>query len=525
MLSLLLAALLVLTGCSTVTTGDDSWDTPVGQIIPARLAIVHTGSAQGVFTPDEGRLGLASVVGRARELEEEGYDVLLLDSGNTLMGPDDLTDGEDAVGLLNAAGYDALTLGSTELALGTRTFATRSSQSDFALLSANATTGSDGTPVTDAHAVMTLSDGRLVGVFGLSAPTPPATNNLPTAGNAAQGDEAIVACAQEQVAALRKEGCRLVVCLANLGTSDLTLTADQLASSVSGIDVILDVSDLSAGRVAQTDASGEQTLVVSTPADLRGASIVYWEQGTLSADTLDDTQTLAADEQIEALLNQTTQERETWLAASVATSPARRSHRVARKREAVLGDLVADAILWEARHAGVRVKPDAALVDAGSLAAPLPAGELTRADAYAICPHAATRIYAIQISGTQLQDALEAALALGASEEFPQVAGMELTWRKKTKAQDAHVRITSIGGRAFQPKERYLVVATAHVAAGEGPWAAFSPEEVTDLDASCGKALIDYLVRACHGSIGTDYDATQGRITREGTASATGRPS
>ena len=524
-LCLLLAMLFALAGCSTVTTGDDSWDTPVGQIIPARLAIIHTGSARGTFAADDGRLGLASVVGRAHQLEEEGYDVLLLDSGNTLMGPDDLTDGEDAVGLLNAAGYDALALGQSELALGVRTFATRSSQSDFALLSANATADSGSTPVTDAHTVMTLSDGRLVGVFGLSAPTTPATRNLPVAGSVAQGDDAIVSCAQEQVAALRKEGCRLVVCLTNLGTSDLTITADQLAASVSGIDIVLDVSDLSSGRVAQTDASGEQTLVVSTPAGLHGASVVFWEQGTLSADALDDTQAPDADEQIEALLNQTAQERQSWLEASVATSPANRSHQIARKREAVLGDLVADAALWEGRHAGVRVKPDAALVDAGSLAASLPAGNLTRADAYAICPHEATRLFALQVSGAQLQDALEAAFALGASEEFPQVAGMELTWRKKTKKQEARVEIASIGGGSFQPKGRYLIVTTAHVAAGEGPWAALSPEEVTDLDASCGKALCDYLVRVCHGSIGTDYDATQGRIVREDTTSSAKRSS
>ena len=514
MLCTLLAALLVLTACSTVTTGDESTSTPVGQIVPSRLAIVHTGALQGSFEPDDGRLGLASVVGRAHQLERDGYDVLLLDSGDTLMGTDDLTDGEDAVGLLNAAGYDALALGPTELALGARTFATRSSQSDFALISANATS-EDNDLVTSAYTIATLSDGRLVGVFGLSAPTPAATRNLPYAGSVAQGDDAIIACAQDQVAALRKEGCRLVVCLANLGISDLAPTADQLASSVSGIDVVLDVSGLSFGRVAQTDASGEQTLVVTTPAGLKGASVVFWEQGTLSAETLDGTQATASDEQIEALLNQAEQERQEWFGASIASSPVRRAHQIARKREAILGDLVADAALWEGRRAGVRVKPDAALIDAGALAAPLPAGKLTRADVFAICPHADTRLFAMQVSGAHLRDALEDALALGTSEEFPQVAGIELTWRKVKGKREARVEVASVGGRPFSADERYLIVATAHVAAGEGAYASLAPEEVTDLDASAGKALVDYLVRACHGSIDVPYDATQGRITRE----------
>ena len=510
----LLVALLALTACSTVTTGDESTGTPVGQIVPSRLAIIHTGSLKGSFAPDGEHLGLASVVGRAHQLERDGYDVLLLDSGDTLIGASDLTDGEDAVGLLNAAGYDALTLGPSELALGARTFATRSSQSDFALLSANATSSGDDL-VTAAHTTVTLSDGRLVGIFGLTAPTPAATRNLPYAGSVAQGDDALFACAQDQVAALRQEGCRLVICLTNLGTSDLAPTADQLANSVSGIDVVLDISGLSAGRVAQTDASGEQVFVVTTPTDLRGASIVYWEQGTLSAETLDGTQATASDEQIEALLNQTEQEKQSWLDATVATSPAQDSHKAARKRETILGDLVADAALWEGRRAGVRMTPDAAIIEAGSLAAPLPAGELTRADAFAICPHAETHLFALQVGGAHLQEALEDALARGASEEFPQVAGIELTWRKTGGKRKASVEVTSVGGRPFKADERYLVVATAHVAAGEGAYASLAPEEVTDLDASAGKALVDYLVRACHGSIDAPYDASQGRITKQ----------
>ena len=95
------------------------------------------------------------------------------------------------------------------------------------------------------------------------------------------------------------------------------------------------------------------------------------------------------------------------------------------------------------------------------------------------------------------------------------MAGIELTWRKVKGKQEVRVDVASVGGRPYSADERYLIVATAHVTAGEGAYASLAPEEVTDLDASAGKALVDYLVRACHGSIDAPYDATQGRITRE----------
>lgn len=508
---------LVLTGCSTVTTGEETPATPVGQIIPSRLALVHTGCVMGRFAPDDTSVGLAAVAGHAKALEAEGYDVLLVDSGNSLLGTTlvDLADGENAIALFNAAGYDALALGASELSLGGRTLATRSSQSDFALLSANATKGAGEQLLTDASTSITLSDGRLVGIFGLTAPTPAGQAELPTAGKATQSAEELIACAQEQVALLRKEGCRLVVCLTNLGTDEETLTAAELAHKVSGIDVILDAGGTQARHEAQTDASGDETLVVTTPQGLAGATTVFWEQGTLSAKPLDLTATEISDEQIEALLNQTAQEQETWLSALVATSSRPFYRKVARRKECSLGDLVADAVLWEGRHAGARGTPDVALVDAGSLRASLRAGDITRADIFSLCPRSKTRLYTLQVSGAQLAETLSQALAsTDDSADFPQVAGMTIERRRASRKAPWNVEITTIGDRAFSPTDQYLLVVTERIAAGHGPYAHLTADgaTITSLDTSTSDALIDYLTRSCHGTVPASYDEPQGRL-------------
>ena len=172
-LAMLLVAMvwcLTSTACSTTTIGENNPEKPVGQIVPARLAIVHTGGIQGAFARSDSSLGIAAVARLAAELEEEGYDVLVLDSGNSLGGSPaiDLTDGEEAVAFMNAAHYDAIALGADELSLGSTRLRKRMAQSDFAYLSASVH-DAQGDPLADPCKTFTLSDGRLVGVFGLSA--------------------------------------------------------------------------------------------------------------------------------------------------------------------------------------------------------------------------------------------------------------------------------------------------------------------------------------------------------------------
>lgn len=84
------------------------------------LAILHTNDAHGHVEYDEVSLGLAAVARLRQQLEEEGYEVLLLDAGDAVQGTNvvNLHEGTTAIDFMNAVGYDAMALGNHEFDFG-----------------------------------------------------------------------------------------------------------------------------------------------------------------------------------------------------------------------------------------------------------------------------------------------------------------------------------------------------------------------------------------------------------------------
>lgn len=506
---------LTATACSTTTIGENNPEKPVEQIVPARLAIVHTGGIRGSFSRTDSSMGIASVAGLRTQLEADGYDVLLLDSGNSLGGSAaiDLSDGEEAVAFMNAARYDAISLGADELGLGTARLHKRIRQSDFAYLSASVH-DAQGDPLSDASKVFALSDGRRVGVFGLTAPRvakglgPLAATDILFAATSA------VEQAQEQVADLRAQGCRLIVCLANLGFDDQGMPlAEHVSEGVSGIDVLLDASTGNATYLTSEDASGEEMLVVETPNALKGVSVVRWERGTLSVETCDLSTDEKPDEQVEALVTQSSAAFSDRMHKQVSTSAGALSVEAAQKGTGGLGSLAAAALLWEGERQASD-KPDAAIVTADLLQAGISKGSVTYGEAMAVLPHADSRLCVIEVTGAQLQQALKPLLAqkVAESDALPATAGIVISREatsakadgKKTTAQKQKApAIERVGGNAFKATATYTIVTCENALAKTGSLSMLVSRGATleDLDTSGGKALADYLARECKKGI------------------------
>ena len=520
---LLVIACYSLSACSTITTGEEQSPEPVGQIVPSRIAIVHTGSLAGRFEKTEQSLGIASASHIAHSLEEQGYDVLLLDSGGSLGGTDlvDLSDGEAAIGFLNAAGYDAITLGSSELSLGNDLLTKRASQADCAFLSATVTKTLDSSPAGKTSTSVKLSDGRTVGIFGITGPQ--VRNSL--SAHAAQeysisDADMAVQVANQQAQELRDAGCMMVICLANLPAGEGALTAHALAEQTSGIDIVLSTTEgPSTHETLETDSdaaegSNSPVLVVETASGLAEASVVVWEHDSIAARSY----TAAyhdVDEQVNALVTQSAQEQRRWLTEACAKADKELSSADIRKKETGLGNLIADASLWESRHVGTKVTPDAALIDAASVRASLPSGSITREKVLGVCPHVDTRLYQLQLSGQELFDVLSRALSVTSdgSDDFPQVAGMSVTVTKKSGESAPKVEIATVGGRKFSLTDTYTLIVTEHIANGTGAYAPLLDNDATQLESSAGKGLINYLARECKGKVPTSYERPDARIT------------
>jgi len=113
------------------------------------------------------------VARRATKIAEERStkeNVLLLDAGDSLVGDQDparTTQGRTSVDVMNRLGYDAMTLGPNDLALGLAVLRQRMAEAQFAVLSANAIEKATGELVAAPYVVAELA-GYRVAIIGLS---------------------------------------------------------------------------------------------------------------------------------------------------------------------------------------------------------------------------------------------------------------------------------------------------------------------------------------------------------------------
>lgn len=523
LLRLMTALALVICGfalsaCSTVTIYEEEPDSPVGQIVPSRLAIVHTAGMAGSFDASDTSIGIAAVTQLSHDLEEEGYDVLLLDSGNTLARPEglDYSDAEVPVAYLNAAGYDAALASAGELGMGRDLIHQRSKQASFSLLSSNLVDNTTGELAFMSTKIVKLRDGRQVGVFALTAP-----DDLGLIGRFEAHDleadwDTLVASAQKSIDELREQGCLLVICLSDLGRSaEGPIGPRELARHLSGIDFVLDVSVSQWDKAQVTDASDGHPLVVETPEGLSSVSVVTWERGASAAKPIDVGTYEGSDEQVQALVTQTDIETDTQLKGELTKNSFELSTKASETGESALGDLVADAILWTAQS-GSDGSANAAIVDSASIADGFAKGNISRADALGCCPHASTRLYAVEVNGKDLQRALTEEVAGKRGASF-QVAGMtiELADSKTAKAS-----IKTIGGKDFSPTATYTIAITSNALFGDSALARLAADDlsnVTSLNTSAGKALCGYLSHKCKPTVPSSYQKPEERIALEKT--------
>ena len=97
--------------------------------------------------------------------------VLVLDAGGALFGQDlaALSKGEVIVAAMNAMGYDALTVGQSDLLQGLEVLQQRAQEAQFAILSCNLVGAQDGKPLFSPYTVVER-DGVRIGILGVSEP-------------------------------------------------------------------------------------------------------------------------------------------------------------------------------------------------------------------------------------------------------------------------------------------------------------------------------------------------------------------
>lgn len=531
LLSLFLVLALAFSLCVGVLAEE-----PAGELA-GEIVILHTNDVHGAIS------SYAKVAALKAEYEAKGAEVLLMDAGDYIQGEPyvSVSQGETAIRLMNYVGYDVATIGNHEFDYGYENLAELAAAAEFPIIAANVMY--NGKTAFEANKVFELESGVKVGVFGLSTPET-ATKAHPGKIKGVtflSGDDMNKA-AQAQVDELTAAGCDYIICLGHLGIDDSSkgYRSVDLLEAVTGIDVFIDghshssLDDVKA--LVGEDCKVGDTLLTSTGTKLATVGAVVISEDGISIESVDLEKYEGSDDVIEEAAQLVIDEVDAAYGEVFAKSEVELCGEKApgnRTEETNNGDLIADAILWQAKKDGSLPVADEnviAITNGGGIRAAIAAGDITKKDVNTVLPFGNTVAY-VTVKGSVLLEALEASTyctpeAVGA---FPQVAGIEFTV-DTNKAYDQgeqypgstyyapasinRVTIESINGKAFDPEATYVVVTNDFLAAGGDTYYAFSVSTSVDTGIPMDEAVMSYITEELKGVVTAEkYGEPQGRIT------------
>ena len=507
--------------------------TETEQDLTGHIVILHTNDVHGAIGE------YAKVAALKQAYQAAGAYVLLADAGDFIQGDPTVSDsqGKTAIELMNLAGYDVAAPGNHEFDYGYPNLKTLAGEADFPILAANVRY--DNAAALGDQTTFTTTDGKKIGIFGLDTPET-ATKAHPDKikGVSFLAAQEMFDCAQAQVDALKADGCDYIICLGHLGI-DAESTGNRsidLLEKVTGIDVFIDGHSHSTLEEIKeaTNGTGKvgDTVLTSTGTKLANVGMVdISPDGTISTSSLATSElTVTPDAKVAARAEEIQKEIDADYGTVFAKTEVALDGEKANVRtgETNLGDLIADAMLWQAGLLDEGV--DAAVTNGGGIRASIAAGDITKKDINTVLPFGNT-LYVVKVTGAELLEALEASTyctpeAIGG---FPQVAGIEFTvntgaqfdtkelYPGSTYGKPAsinRVMIQTVGGEAFNPEETYTIVTNDFMGAGGDTYYAFkAASSGYDSGVPLDEVVMDYITSELKGVVSkAQYGETDNRI-------------
>ena len=535
-LSVLLAMAMVLSLTVTGFAIEDTATTREPEVMTeeatmaGKTVILHTNDVHGAVE------GYAYIAQLKADYEAKGAEVILVDAGDFSQGTTYVssTKGADAVTMMNAAGYDVVTLGNHEFDYGYAQLKENMTKANFKVLCADVY-NADGTTIFDANYTYTTKTGVKIGFFGMETPeTQTKANPALIKGLTFATGDAFTKAAADQVAALKDAD--VVICLAHLGidAESAPYRSTDLYAAVKGIDFIID------GHSHTVMTKGEKgEPIQSTGTAFANIGVIVIDNATkkiesnslfeIKEDTAKDATVAAAAQKI---IDRVDTEYGVVFAKSEVTLNGAKAPNGNRDSETNNGDLITDAMIWKVMQnkEGLTVDADhvVAITNGGGIRAAIKPGDVTKKDINTVLPFGNT-VAVIYVTGAELLEALEASTYSLPVGGFPQVAGINFTLSTAV-AYDANaetypastyygpksinrVVINSINGKEFKADDTYAVVTNNFVAGGGDTYYAFAAASAQfDTGIPLDEAVMEYVTKELKGVIGTQYAAPQGRI-------------
>ena len=526
----LLSLLLVL--CLVLSLSCTAFAAEAEKPLDGKTVILHSNDVHGAIDL------YAAMAALKADYEAQGAEVILADAGDYSQGTVyvSVNKGADAVTMMNATGYDVVTLGNHEFDYGYAQLAENMKAAKFQVLCADVL-GADGKTIFDANTIIEKG-GVKIGFFGLDTPEAQTKANPALIKGLTFADkDAFTKAAADQVAALKDAD--VVICLAHLGVDaeSAPYRSTDLYAAVKGIDFIID------GHSHTVMTKGEKgEPIQSTGTAFKNIGVIVIDDASkkiesnslyeIKEDTAKDATVAAA---AKVIVDRVNNEYGVKFATSKVELNGAKAPNGNRDVETNNGDLITDAMRWKVlqNKDGLTVNEDhvVAITNGGGIRAAIAKGDVTKKDINTVLPFGNT-VAVVYVTGEQLLEALEASTfstptAVGG---FPQVSGINFTIHtgKAYDKNDAtypestyygpktinRVVINSVNGKEFKANEVYAVVTNNFCAAGGDTYYAFKAASAQfDTGIPLDEAVMEYVTKELKGVIGEQYAAPQGRIT------------
>ena len=494
-LSLVLVVLLILSSFSFVFAEDAE---------TVKITVIHTNDTHSRLIGTNTEIGFAKIATLIKEAKEANPNTLVLDAGDTLHGMPivNISKGENAIKVLEAAGYDYMTLGNHDFNYGKERLFELRDMSQVGMLSANIV-DENGEYIFTPYVIEEVGDVK-VGIYGLSTPDTVILTNPNNVVGLVFKDPIEVS--KEMVEEL-EDKTDVIIALAHLGLDESsTLTSKALAQEVEGIDLIIDGHSHSMLEAGQLE---NNTLIVQTKNYGQNLGYVDIEilEGEVTGITARllaaaDTADVVPDPDLQKIIEDIEAANAEVFNEVIATTDVYLDgvRENVRTKETNLGNLSADA-------ARAATGADIAFVNGGGIREDIPVGDITKGKIAAIFPFGNT-IEVKKITGADLKAMLEWSVSdyPAAKGAFLQVSGLEFSFDPAKEAGSKVVEIL-VGGEAFDEAKEYTVAINDFMSTGGDGYAMLADYDVLAIYGTYEEIIIDYLV--ANGTAGSEVS---GRI-------------
>lgn len=469
---------------------------------------------------------MTKVKERRDAIQSAGGNVALFDGGDQFQGSLFYTyyKGKVAAEMMNAIGYDAMTVGNHEFDDGPEVLAGFIDTINFPILLANADFSGEMALKDKLKGVTVIEKGgEKIGLIGL---TPEDTGELSSPGENVHFLDA-VSTLKGAVQGLEASGVTKIVVLSHSGYN----RDKELAAAVSGIDVIVGGHSNTLLSNTQERAAGPYPTWIDAPGGGKTAIVQAYAYGKFLGElnvTWDDAGNVTAAEGEPIVMDASVAEDEstkTRIAELAGPLDEIRNEVIGKANDAIdgdrkncragecqMGNLVADAMLANSRDKGIQI----AIQNGGGLRASIDGGEVTMGEVLSVLPFQNT-LATFKLKGADIVAALENGFSQveDGGGRFPQIAGLKVTWSPAKPAGERVIAVEVAKDGAFapiDPEAVYGVVSNNFMRSGGDGYKVFATNGMNAYDFGPGlENIVADFIKSSNGY--TPY--LDGRITEE----------